>query len=78
MPVKVVLDEMLARRRMSGRELALRVGITEANLSLLKTGKVRGVRFATLARICAVLDCKPADILDYAFAETDLDLPDDE
>lgn len=76
MPVKVVLDEMLARRRMSGRELATRVNITEANLSLLKTGKVRGVRFDTLARICAILDCKPADILDYEFDAADIEIKD--
>jgi putative transcriptional regulator len=76
MPVRVVLDEMLARHRMSGRELAARVGITEANLSLLKTGKVRGVRFDTLARICAILDCKPADILDYDFDPADLEIKD--
>jgi putative transcriptional regulator len=77
MPVKVVLDEMLARRRMSGRELALKVGITEANLSLLKTGKVRGVRFSTLARICAILECRPGDILDYAFDSADFVIEDD-
>jgi putative transcriptional regulator len=72
--VKVLLDEMLAQRRMSGRELAARVGITEANLSLLRTGKVRGIRFATLARVCAALGCKPADILDYEYDSSDLDL----
>jgi putative transcriptional regulator len=54
---------MLARRKMRSRELAERVGITEANLSLLKSGKVRGVRFDTLARICEVLQCQPGDLL---------------
>lgn len=63
MPIIVTLDVMLARRKMRSRELAERVGITEANLSLLKSGKVRGVRFDTLARICEVLQCQPGDLL---------------
>lgn len=65
MPIVVHLDVMLARRKMRSRELAERVGITEANISLLKSGKVRGVRFDTLARICAVLDCQPGDLLEW-------------
>lgn len=65
MPIQVTLDLMLARRKMRSRELAEAVGITETNLSLLKSGKVRGVRFDTLARICAVLDCQPGDLLRY-------------
>lgn len=65
MPIQVTLDVMLARRKMRSRELAEAVGITEANLSLLKSGKVRGVRFDTLARICAALDCQPGDLLQY-------------
>jgi putative transcriptional regulator len=63
MPIVVTLDVMLARRKMRSRELAERVGITEANLSLLKSGKVRGVRFDTLSRICEVLQCQPGDLL---------------
>ncbi len=63
MPIVVTLDVMLARRKMRSRELAERVGITEANLSLFKSGKVRGVRFDTLARICDVLQCQPGDLL---------------
>jgi len=63
MPIVVQLDLMLARRKMRSRELAERVGLTEANVSLLKSGKVRGVRFATLARICDVLQCQPGDLL---------------
>jgi putative transcriptional regulator len=62
-PIVVTLDVMLARRKMRSRELAERVGITEANLSLLKSGKVRGVRFDTLARICEVLQCQPGELL---------------
>ncbi|WP_428506037.1 helix-turn-helix domain-containing protein [Roseateles sp.] len=65
MPIVLTLDVMLARRKMRSRELAERVGITEANLSLLKSGKVRGVRFDTLSRICAILDCQPGDLLRY-------------
>jgi putative transcriptional regulator len=65
MPIVVNLDVMLAKRKMRSRELAERVGITEQNISLLKSGKVRGVRFDTLARICAVLECQPGDLLEY-------------
>ena len=63
MDIVVTLDVMLAKRKMRGRDLAAQVGITEQNLSLLKSGKVKGVRFATLAKICQVLDCQPGDIL---------------
>jgi putative transcriptional regulator len=65
MPIVVRLDVMLARRKMASKALAAQVGITEANLSLLKTGKVKGVRFETLARICAALDCQPGDLLEW-------------
>nr|WP_316644122.1 helix-turn-helix transcriptional regulator [uncultured Roseateles sp.] len=65
MPIIVTLDVMLARRKMRSRELAERIGITEANLSLLKSGKVRGVRFDTLQQICEVLQCQPGDLLSY-------------
>jgi len=64
-PIVVNLDVMLARRKMRSRELAEQVGITEQNISLLKSGKVRGVRFDTLARICKVLQCQPGDLLEY-------------
>jgi putative transcriptional regulator len=62
--IVVNLDVMLARRKMRSRELAERVGITEQNISLLKSGKVRGVRFDTLDAICQVLQCQPGDILE--------------
>ena len=65
MPIIVTLDVMLARRKMRGKELAERIGMTEQNLSLLRSGKVKGVRFETLARICDELDCQPADLLGY-------------
>lgn len=63
MPIVVQLDVMLARRKVKSKDLAEHVGITEANLSLLKQGKVKGVRFETLASICAFLDCQPGDLL---------------
>ena len=65
MAIVVTLDVMLARRKMRSRELAERIGITEANVSLLKSGRVKGVRFETLEKICGVLDCQPGDILEY-------------
>jgi putative transcriptional regulator len=77
MPIRVTLDAVLTRRGMSGRELAARIGITEANLSLLRTGKVKGVRFETLSRICAVLECKPGEIIDYEPDPADLLPPTD-
>jgi putative transcriptional regulator len=65
MPIVVNLDVMLARRKMRSKELAERIGITEQNVSLLKSGKVKGMRFDTLEQICTVLDCQPGDILEY-------------
>jgi len=65
MPIVVNLDVMLAKRKMRSKELAERIGITEQNVSLLKSGKVRGVRFETLERICEALDCQPGDILEF-------------
>ncbi|MBO6717231.1 MAG: helix-turn-helix transcriptional regulator [Rhizobiaceae bacterium] len=65
MPIIVNLDVMLARRKMRSKELAELIGITEQNVSLLKSGKVRGVRFETLEKICDALDCQPGDILEY-------------
>jgi len=64
--IVVNLDVMLARRKMRSRELAERVGITEQNISLLKSGKVRGVRFDTLEAICRALDCQPGDLLEFS------------
>jgi len=64
MEIVVRLDVMLALRKMRSRELAERVGITEQNISLLKSGKVKGIRFETLARICEVLECQPGDLLE--------------
>jgi putative transcriptional regulator len=65
MPIIVNLDVMMARRKIRGRDLAQRIGITEQNLSLLKSGKVRGVRFETLEALCEALDCQPGDLLEF-------------
>jgi putative transcriptional regulator len=70
MPIVVNLDVMLARRKMRSKELAERIGITEQNVSLLKSGKVKGIRFDTLDRICTVLACQPGDILEHSFIES--------
>lgn len=66
MPIIVNLDVMMARRKMSLSELAEQMDITLSNLSILKTGKAKAIRFSTLERICEVLDCQPADILEYS------------
>jgi putative transcriptional regulator len=65
MPIIVNLDVMLAKRKMRSKDLADKVGITLANLSILKTGKARAVRFSTLEAICKELDCQPGDILEF-------------
>lgn len=65
MPIIVNLDVAMAKKKMSLKELSERVGISMTNLSLLKTGKVKGIRFNTLEAICEILECKPGDILDF-------------
>lgn len=65
MPIIVNIDVMLAKRKMSSGELAARVGITQANLSILKTNKAKAIRFSTLDEICKALDCQPGDILEF-------------
>ncbi|WP_118952524.1 helix-turn-helix domain-containing protein [Taibaiella helva] len=65
MPIIVNLDVMMAKRKMSLNELSEKVGLTLSNLSVLKTGKARAIRFSTLEAICKTLDCQPADILEY-------------
>ncbi len=78
MPIRVLLDRVLLERRMSLTELADRVGVTIANLSILKTGKARAVRFSTLAALCRELDCQPGDILHYEPGPADEGFEDDE
>jgi len=69
MSIVVNLDKMLVEKKMSSKELAQHVDITEQNISLLKTGRVRGIRFTTLEKICATLKCQPGDILAYDASE---------
>ena len=71
MPIRVNLDVMMAKRRIGAGELAEMVGITPANLSILKNNKAKAVRFSTLEAICAALDCQPGDILEYVPDEED-------
>lgn len=66
MAIIVRLDVMMALRKVKGRDLAAQIGITEQNLSLLKSGKVKGIRFETLSKLCDALDCQPGDLLDHA------------
>ena len=70
MPIVINLDVMMAKRKISSYELAEKIDITPANLSILKTGKAKAIRFSTLEKICKVLDCQPADILEYVDDET--------
>ncbi|MCQ2468584.1 MAG: helix-turn-helix transcriptional regulator [Ruminococcus sp.] len=70
MPIIVNLDVMMAKRKVSSMDLAERVGITNANLSILKTGKAKAVRFSTLEKICEELECQPGDILEFRKEQT--------
>ena len=71
MPIYVKLDDVLHDRRMTLTELSGKVGITLANLSILKTGKARGIRFATLEAICVALDCQPGDLIEFRREESE-------
>jgi putative transcriptional regulator len=73
MSIVVNLDVMMARRKVKSKDLAAFVGVTEQNMSLLKSGKIKGVRFSTLERICAYLECQPGDILEFRPSETFMD-----
>ena len=77
MPIRVTLDEMLARRGMKARELAAEVGISETQLSLFRSSKVKGIRFRTLAKLCLVLRCTPGELLGYDPDADDLRVPED-
>ena len=65
MPVTITLDALLAKRGMTGKDLSERIGLSETQLSLFRSGKVRGIRFSTLAKMCDALGCKPGDLLDF-------------
>lgn len=72
MPVRVTLDALIVKKGLKARDLAQEVGLSETQLSLFRSGKVKGIRFRTLARLCAALDCKPGDLLGYDFDPDDL------
>lgn len=78
MPVRVTLDALIVKKGLKARDLAAEVGLSETQLSLFRSGKVKGIRFRTLARLCAALGCRPGDLLDYDPDPADLHLPDDE
>lgn len=78
MPIRVTLDALIVRKGIKARDLAAQVGISETQLSLFRSGKVKGIRFRTLAKLCAALDCRPRDLLDYDFDEADLAALDDD
>ncbi|WP_426041213.1 helix-turn-helix domain-containing protein [Brevundimonas sp. TWP2-3-4b1] len=78
MPVRVTLDRLIVARGIKARDLAVEVGLSETQLSLFRSGKVKGIRFSTLARICAALNCRPGDLLDYDHDPADLARADEE
>ena len=73
MPIRVTLDRVLAERGIRAKELAREMGISETQLSLFRSGKVKGIRFSTVAAMCAALKCKPGDLLDYDYDPADLE-----
>ena len=78
MPVRVTLDALIVAKGLKARDLAQEVGLSETQLSLFRSGKVKGIRFRTLARLCAALECRPGDLLDYNYDPDDTALPDDD
>ncbi|MBV8519625.1 MAG: helix-turn-helix transcriptional regulator [Acidobacteria bacterium] len=77
MPIVITIDGVLAARKRKAKELAAAIGVSETHLSLFRSGKVRGVRFSTLAKLCAALDCQPGDLLAYQPDPNDLASPDE-
>jgi putative transcriptional regulator len=78
MPIRIRLDDVLAAKGAKARQVAATIGVSETHLSLFRSGKVRGVRFATLAKLCAVLECQPGDLLAYEHSDDDLGPGDDD
>ena len=78
MPIRITLDDVLAARKKKAKQIAATIGVSETQLSLFRSGKVRGVRFSTLAKLCAALGCQPGDLLSYTWADTDLSPESDE
>jgi len=75
MPIRITLDDMLTARNMKAKQLAVIIEVSETHLSLFRSGKVKGVRFSTLAKLCAALECQPGDLIAYDYVEADLTLP---
>lgn len=69
MPIVITMDRVLASRKLKAKQLAETIGVSETHLSLFRSGKVRGVRFSTLAKLCAALDCQPGDLLAYEWGD---------
>ena len=78
MPIRITLDEVLAARKMKAKQVAALIGVSETHLSLFRSGKVRGVRFSTLAKLCAALECQPGELIAYTHSTSDLSAVDDE
>ncbi|WP_183254297.1 helix-turn-helix domain-containing protein [Brevundimonas basaltis] len=78
MPIRVTLDDLIVKKGLKARDLAQEVGLSETQLSLFRSGKVKGIRFRTLAKLCAALECKPRDLLDYEFDPADLEPAEEE
>lgn len=72
MPIRVTLDQLIVSKGLKARDLAQQVGLSETQLSLFRSGKVKGIRFRTLAKLCAALECRPGDLLDYDLDAADL------
>ncbi len=72
MPIRVTLDQLIVKKGLKARDLAQQVGLSETQLSLFRSGKVKGIRFRTLAKLCAALECRPKDLLDYDYDPADL------
>jgi putative transcriptional regulator len=78
MPIRVTLDEVLAARKLKAKQVAATIGVSETHLSLFRSGKVRGIRFSTLAKLCAALGCQPGDLISYDAAEAGPDVPEED
>ena len=78
MPIRVTLDQLIVKKGLKARDLAQQVGLSETQLSLFRSGKVKGIRFRTLAKLCAALECRPKDLLDYDFDPADLAVADED
>ncbi len=76
MPVRVTLDVMLAKKKVRARDLAAQIGLSETQMSLLRTGKVKGMRFDTLSKLCLILECQPGDLVEYDPDQADLTVED--